>query len=184
MRTALTQLANDFLTAIVFLIVYFLTENLYFAAIASIVVAIVQFAVLKLRRRPIDLMYWLGLGLVVALGTATIITEDSRFMMVKPSIVHFAVGAVMLRQGWLLRYLPPIVRDNLPERLLVATGFAWAALMFALGLINLFVATHYSIAVWGWFISVGAIGAKVVAFLIQYAVFRTLLRRKLAQPAS
>src|SRR5262245_36994945 len=106
MRTALTELANDFLTAIVFLVVYLLSDNLYLAAGAAIVVAIGQFIVLKLRKRPIDLMYWLGLGLVVVLGAATIITEDSRFIMVKPSMVHFAVGAVMLRRGWMLRYLP------------------------------------------------------------------------------
>jgi len=28
--------------------------------------------------------------------------------MVKPTIVHFAVAAVMLRRGWMLRYLPEI----------------------------------------------------------------------------
>ena len=183
MQTALIELANDFLTAIVFLIVYLLTGNLYLAAGAAIVVAIGQFVVLKVRKRPIDLMYWLGLGLVVVLGGATIITEDSRFIMVKPSVVHFAVGAVMLRRGWMLRYLPPIVKENLPERLIVASGYAWAGLMIGLGLINLYVAIHFSVAVWGWFISVGAIGAKVVAFLAQYTVFRVLLRRKLRQAA-
>jgi intracellular septation protein A len=183
MRTALIALANDFLSAIVFLVIYLVTANLYVAAAASIAVATAQLVIFKLNRWPIDLMFWLGLGLVVVLGTATIITDDSRFMMAKPSIIHFAVGAVMLRRGWLLRYLPPIVKDNLPERLLIASGYAWAILMIALGLINLFVATHYSIEVWGWFISVGAIGAKVVAFLLQYAVFRVLLRRKLQRTA-
>jgi intracellular septation protein len=108
-----------------------------------------------------------------------LMTQDSRFIMAKPSVIHFAIGTVMLRRGWLLRYLPPVVTGNLSERLLIGTGYAWAGLMFALGLINLFVAANYSIAVWGWFISVGAIGAKVVAFAAQYVVFRTLIRRKL-----
>jgi len=62
---------------------------------------------------------------------------------------------------------------------LVGSGYAWAALMFALGLINLYVANRYSIEVWAWFISVYAVGAKVVAFLIQYAVIFVLMRRKL-----
>ena len=34
--------------------------------------------------------------------------------MVKPTLVHWAIGAVMLRHGWMTRYLPPIARDNLP----------------------------------------------------------------------
>jgi hypothetical protein len=38
---------------------------------------------------------------------------------------------------------------------------------------------YCSVEVWAWFASVGAIGAKVVAFLAQYLMFRTLIRRKL-----
>jgi intracellular septation protein A len=62
---------------------------------------------------------------------------------------------------------------------MIGSGYAWAALMFALGLINLYVANRYSIEVWAWFISVYAVGAKVVAFLIQYAMIFVLIRRKL-----
>jgi len=36
--------------------------------------------------------------------------------------------------------------------------------------------------IWAWFISVGAIGAKIVAFLVQYAIFRVIVRRKFAKP--
>ena len=67
--------------------------------------------------------------------------------------------------------------------MLVASGYAWAALMIVLGLINLYVASRYSIEVWAWFISVFAVGAKVVAFLIQYALIRILIRRKLRAAA-
>jgi len=42
--------------------------------------------------------------------------------------------------------------------------------------------------VWARFISVNAIGAKIVAFLVQYAVFytvfRTVVRRKLHEAAA
>jgi intracellular septation protein A len=104
--------------------------------------------------------------------------------MVKPSIVHFAVGAVMLRRGWMMRYLPPIVQDNIPESVLLAAGYAWAALMFALGALNIVIALTLPFRVWAWFISVGAIGAKIVAFLLQYVIFRTILRRKLRGAAT
>jgi intracellular septation protein len=100
-------------------------------------------------------------------------------VMIKPSIVHFAVGAVMLRHGWMVRYLPPVVRENIPEPVLVGAGYAWAALMFALGALNIVIALTLPFTVWAWFISVGAIGAKIVAFLVQYAIFHAILRRKL-----
>ncbi len=122
-------------------------------------------------------MQWLILGMVVVLGAAALITEDSPFVMVKPSIVHFAVGAVMLRRGWMMRYLPPAVRDNIPEPVLVASGYAWVALMFALGSLNIVVALTLTFGVWAWFISVGAVRAKIVAFLAQYAVFRVIFHR-------
>jgi len=138
---------------------------------------------LKLRGRNPDIMGWLSLVMVIALGGASLMTNDSRFIMAKPSVVHFAVGMVMLRRGWLARYMPEFVKQNVSENVLVGSGYAWAALMFALGLINLYVASRSSIDVWAWFISVYAVGAKVVAFLIQYAVIWVMIRRKLRAAA-
>ena len=183
MQTALRQLLSDFLSAIVFLVVYGLSDNIYLATAAAVGVAAAQVAIMKSRGQPIDAMQWLVLGLVLVLGAATFITSDSRFIMVKPSIIHCAVGAVMLRRGWMIRYLPPIARDNLPEGVMVAAGYAWAALMFVLGLVNLIIATGFSFRVWAWFITFGAIGAKVAAFFVQYAVIRTIIGRKLRAAA-
>lgn len=185
MRTALTQLLSDFLSAIVFLIVYGLTGDLIVATVVAIGVGVVQLATMWLRGLPIDIMQWLALGLVLAFGGATLLTSDSRFMMVKPSVIHCALGVVMLRRGWMMRYLPPIARDNLPESVMVTAGYAWAALMLGLGLLNLFVAMTFDFRVWAWFISVGAGGAKIAAFLLQYVVFRSIVVRKLraAPPA-
>ena len=137
MRTALQQLLLDFLSAIVFLAIYALSDSVTLATTIAVAVGIAQFAVMKLTGRPIDAMQWLALGLVLVLGAATLITQDSRFIMVKPTVVHWAIGAVMLRHGWMMRYLPPIARDNLPLSVMVKAGYAWAALMFLLGGLNL-----------------------------------------------
>jgi intracellular septation protein A len=179
MQTALRQLFSDFLSAIVFLVAYGLSGDVYLATGAAVGVALAQFASMRLRRQPIDTMQWLALGLVLVLGAATLITLDSRFIMVKPTVIHCAIGAVMLRRGWMIRYLPPIARDNLPEKVMVSAGYAWAALMILLGVLNLIVATQFDFRVWAWFISFGAVGAKVAAFLVQYVVFRAIIRRKL-----
>jgi intracellular septation protein len=179
MRTALQQLLSDFLSAIVFLAVYVLGGSITLATTTAVGVGLAQVAVMKLRGRPIDLMQWLALGLVLVLGAATLITQDSRFIMVKPTVIHWAIGAVMLRHGWMTRYLPPIARDNLPVGVMVRAGYAWAVLMLVLGGLNLFIALTMSFQAWAWFISFGAMGAKVAAFLVQYLVFRLIIRRKL-----
>ena len=179
MRTALQQLLSDFLSAIVFLAIYGLSGSVTLATITAIGVGVAQIAIMKLLARPLDLMQWLALGLVLVLGGAALTTQDSRFIMVKPTVIHWAIGAVMLRHGWMTRYLPPIARDNLPVNVMVRAGYAWAALMLLLGALNLFIALTMSFQAWAWFITFGAIGAKVVAFLAQYWIFRSIVRRKL-----
>jgi len=77
--------------------------------------------------------------------------------------------------------MPPIVKEHISERVLATSGYAWASLMFLLGLSNLYVAAFCSPATWAWFISVVAIGAKVLAFALQYLVLQILIRRDLGR---
>jgi intracellular septation protein A len=117
----------------------------------------------------------MSLALVVVLGGATILAQSPRLMMLKPSIVHLAIGVILLRPGWMLRYLPPIAREHLSAGVVVAAGYGWAALLFALAIANFVVATNYDIVTWGWFVGFGLFGAKVIAFLAQYVVFGCFL---------
>jgi intracellular septation protein A len=183
MQTALLQLAEDFLSSFVFLGIYLAVGNLPLAVGFALAVGGAQLALAKWRRRRLEAMQWLSLTLVIVLGFATLMTNDSRFMMAKPSVIHFAIGVVMLRPGWMDRYMPPIVKENLSEDILVITGYAWAGLMFALGFLNLYVAANYSLVAWGYFIAFGATGAKIAAFFTQYLVFQILIRRKLRTAA-
>jgi intracellular septation protein A len=114
----------------------------------------------------------------MVLGSATLLTSDPRFVLAKPSIAHFAIGAIMLKRGWMLRYLPPIVTDTIPEYVTIA-GYAWAVLMFALGLGTIAVALTGDLRLWAIYVSVVAVGAKLVAFAVQYLVFRILITSRI-----
>jgi intracellular septation protein len=176
-------LANDFLAAIFFLVLYSLTGNITLATASAIIIGVAQLVRLKLARRRIEPMQGMSLGLVVVLGGATMLTQSPRFMMIKPTIVHWAIAAVMLRRGWMLRYLPKIVLQRVPEPMIVAAGYAWAALLAALGLANLVIAVRFDFATWAWFISVGSVGAKLALFALQYGIFRTTARQRVGQSA-
>jgi intracellular septation protein A len=184
MKQALWHLFGDFLSAILFLVVYVVSGSVRVAAGIAVAAGLAHLAWLKFTGRQIEPMQWTSLGLVVVLGGAAILTQNPRFVMVKPSVVHFAVAAAMLRRGWMMRYITPIARQNVSEATMVAAGYAWAALMAALGLTNLVIALYFDLAIWAWFVSVGAVGAKVAAVALQYAVFRTIVRRRLAQSAT
>jgi hypothetical protein len=89
----------------------------------------------------------------------------------------------MLKRGWMLRYMPPVATATIPEYITIA-GYAWAALMFALGLGVIAVAATGDLKLWAFYISVVAIGAKVLAFAVQYVAFRTLVIHRLRAGAA
>jgi hypothetical protein len=84
----------------------------------------------------------------------------------------------MLKRGWLLRYLPPIVTETIPEYVTIA-GYAWAALMFALAAGTIATALTGDIKLWTFYVTVVLIGAKLVAFAVQYVAFRILITNRL-----
>ncbi len=178
------QLLDDLLSTIVFVALYVASGDIFIATGLAIAAGLVQITYLKAKGRAIDMMQWASLALVIVLGGTAIATRDSRFIMMKPSIAHFAIAAVMLRRGWMGRYLPRIATENLSEGVIVGAGYAWAALMLALGLVNLVIAWGFDEHVWIWFISVGAIGAKGLMAALQILLFRTMVRRRLRPTAA
>jgi intracellular septation protein len=184
MTDVFVRLATDFLSTILFGAIYFATGSIALATAIGIAGAIGQVIYVHIRGKELSFMTWASLGLVIVLGTATLLTDDPRFVLAKPSIAHFAIGAVMLKRGWMLRYVPPIVAETIPEYVTIA-GFSWAALMFALGLGTIAVALTGDIKLWAIYVSFVAVGAKIAAFAIQYAAFRLLVTSRLrARPAA
>ena len=171
---------NDMLSTIVFVALYMAIGDIYLATGTAIAFGICQIVYFKFRGRTVDAMQWMSLGLVIIFGTATLYFHDPRFIMVKPSIIHFAIAFVMLRKGWIGRYLPSIATANLTQRMIDGWGYAWAALMIVLGVTNIAVALLCSPVIWGYFIAFGAMSAKIVMFAVQYWVFRSTVRRRLA----
>ncbi len=182
MKSVFAKLGTDFLSTIVFLVVYFATDNVLLATLVAIAGAVAQVIYAHVKGLTLDFMTYASLALVIVLGGATLLTNDPRFVLAKPSIAHFAIGAIMLRKNWMLRYSPEIVRDNIPHLVTVA-GYAWAALMFALGLGTIAVAMTGDMKLWAFYVSVVAIGAKIAAFVIQYVTFRIVITRKLRAEA-
>ena len=116
------------------------------------------------------------------LGSATLLTHDPRFVLAKPAIGHFAIGAIMLKRGWMLRYMPPIVTETIPEYVTFA-GYAWAALCFVLGAGTIAVAMTGDMKLWTFYVTVVLVGAKIAAFAIQYVAFRLLVGSRIRAAA-
>jgi intracellular septation protein A len=174
MKTVIARLATDFLSAIVFLVIYVATGNVVLATAVAIAGAVGQVIYARLKGQPLGFMTWASLMLVILLGSVTLLTHDPRFMLAKPAIAHFAIGAIMLKRGWMLRYMPPIVAEHAADYATIA-GYAWAGLMFALGAGTIAAAMTGDLKLWAFYVSVVAVGAKIAAFAVQYVAFRILV---------
>lgn len=174
MKDVFRRLVSDFLSTIVFLAIYLSTDNVILATAVAILGAIGQVVWSRIKGQALGYMTWASLGLVIVLGGATLLTHDPRFVLAKPAIGHVAIGFIMLKRGWMLRYLPAIVTETIPEYVTVA-GHAWAVLMFALAAGTVAVAMTGDMKLWAFYISVVLIGAKIVAFAVQYVAFRLLV---------
>jgi intracellular septation protein len=166
MKEVFGRLATDFLSAIVFLVIYLATDNVVLATSVAIAGAVAQVIYARVKGKPLSFMTYASLGLVIVLGAATLLTRDPRFVLAKPAIAHFAICAIMLKRGWMLS-------ETIPEYV-TAAGYAWAALMFVLGLGTIAVAATGDLKLWAFYVSVVLIGVKLTAFGVQYVAFRIL----------
>ena len=182
MKDVFVKLGTDFLSTIVFIALYLITGNVVLATGVAIAGAVVQLIHARIKGLQLGFMTYASLALVIVLGSATLLTDDPRFVLAKPSIAHFAIGVFMLKRGWMLRYVPPIVAETIPEYVTIA-GFSWAVLMFALGLGTIAVALTGDMKLWAIYVSFVAMGAKVLAFAIQYVAFRLLVVSRLRERA-
>jgi intracellular septation protein A len=182
MKDVFARLGADFFSTIVFLAVYLMTDNVLLATGVAIAGAVAQVIYARVKGKPLGYMTYASVALVIVLGSATLLTHDPRFVLAKPAIGHFAIGAIMLKRGWMLRYLPPIVTENIPEYVTVA-GYAWAALMFVLGAGTIGVALTGDMKLWTFYVTVVLVGAKFAAFAIQYVAFRLLVGSRIRAAA-
>lgn len=170
-------LKSDFLSAIFFLLAYVTFGNVRLAGVCLIAARLAQLGGIKLTGRRIQQMQWMRFALVLILGGATVLTQNPNFVMVQPSALHFAVAGLMLGRNGMVLYITSAARQRAPETVTVAAGYAWAALMTALGLTNLIIVLYFNLTTWAWFIVVGAIGAKT----LQYVMLRMIVRHRIVQ---
>lgn len=138
---------QDFGSTFLFLFVLLASGDIYLATGVGIAAGLASFAWSWSRDRRVEAMQVLGLAIVLVMGGATILLHDPRFVMFKPTVVNCCLGAVMLKPGWVSRYLPTVAAD-VPRPLIVAIGYVYAATMFILAVANVAVAGLASQKTW------------------------------------
>ena len=125
-------LVVDLASTLLFVTLFLLTHNTILSVSLGMALGLLQIGSQLVRRKPVGTIEWLSLFLIIAAGTGTLLTRDPRFVLFKPSVLYAIAGVVMLKRGWMNRYLPAIARA-VGSDVAAVLGFVWAALMFASG---------------------------------------------------
>ena len=178
---ALGPMLFDSLGVLVFAVLLVAGADIMVATIAGTIVALAVVGYELARGKKVAALQWISLASVLLTAAATLFTGDPRFVMAKPTIVYLVVGSVMLRRGWLNRYI-------LPEQLALVGdvmdrfGMIWAALMFLSAGLNLVIAMFFT-AWWPLFIGIFPLASKFGLFAVHIAVVHFIGQARLRRMA-
>jgi len=141
------------------------------ATVVVIIATLAQILWLKARGRKVDTMLWVSLGLVTALGSATIYFHSESFIKWKPTVLYWVMGASLL-VGQLVFKKNGIkslmgAQMSLPDPVWRTVNFSWVAFFAVMGLVNLWVAFNFSTSTWVNFKLFGGMGLMLVFILAQ-----------------
>lgn len=141
------------------------------ATVVVIIATLLQILWLKVRGRKVDTMLWVSLGLVTALGSATIYFHSENFIKWKPTVLYWVMGASLL-VGQLVFKKNGIkslmgAQMTLPDAVWRTVNFSWVAFFTVMGFINLWVAFNFSTSTWVNFKLFGGLGLMLVFVLVQ-----------------
>jgi intracellular septation protein len=145
----------DLAPLLAFLLAYYLGG--IYVATTVLMAAMVALAALDLvRHRRVSPMHMISTALVLALGTATLILRDPRFLKWKPTIFLWVIALASIGSTWIgsaplaQRLLGPMINGSqaLPRVMWLRLNWIWALFYGLLGALNLWVA--YSVSERAW----------------------------------
>lgn len=141
------------------------------ATLVVMAATLLQALVLKLRGKKIDLMLWISLALVVVLGGATIWFHSETFIKWKPTGLYWAMALVFFgSQSFFNKNLLQAMLGKdlqLPAPVWRRLNWAWVAFFAVMGVLNLYVAYHFSTSTWANFKVFGTTGLMLIFTLAQ-----------------
>ncbi|GAB6068331.1 septation protein A [Methylothermus subterraneus] len=163
----------DFFPVVLFFVAYKLA-GIYAATAVAIAATLLQVGYLWWRRRQVEVMHLVTLGLVVIFGGATLYLHDARFIQWKPTVINWLFGAALLVSQFVGErpFIQRLMANNLelPQPVWYRLNASWALFFWVLGAVNLLVAYSFDTEVWVNFKLFGMLGLTVAFALVQ-AIF-------------
>jgi intracellular septation protein len=132
---------------VILFFVAFKIYGIYIATGVAIAASAIQVGYAWFRKRRVEKMHWITLGILVVFGGLTILLQDHTFIMWKPSVINWLFGLVFLGSQWIgekplaQRMMEHAIEVPLPvwRRL----NLFWGLFFILLGFLNLYVASGF-----------------------------------------
>ncbi|HEX6006113.1 MAG TPA: septation protein A [Burkholderiales bacterium] len=151
--------------------VAFKLQGIYVATAVAIAATIAQIGWVWLRHRKVDAMLWVSLGVIVVFGGATLLLRDETFIKWKPTVLYWLFGTALAIAsiGFKKNLIRTVMEKqmSLPEPAWKGLLVSWIAFFAVMGVLNLFVAYHFSTDTWVNFKLFGGIGLMLAFVLLQ-----------------
>jgi intracellular septation protein len=122
------------------------------ATAVAILATFGQIIYLLARRKKVEPMLWVSLGIIGVFGGATIYLHNELFIKWKPTVLYWCfaialvVSQIVLKKNLIRAMMGKQIA--LPESIWGRLNLAWIAFFLSMGLINLYVAFNFETATW------------------------------------
>ncbi len=173
---------------IVFFVV-FKTLGIYWATGALMITCVLLMLIHRLRTGRFKTMHVVTAGVVLVLGTATLLLHDKRFIQWKPTVLLGAAAIALLgsnvigRQPLVRRVLEGVFSEplDLSRHAWIAINTLWAGWLAVLAFANIYIARNLAESVWVNF-KVFGITAAMMAFMIPQVLWLNGKTKPAPQP--
>lgn len=145
--------------------------GIYVATAVAIVATIAQVIYLKVRGKKVEPMMWIGLGIIVVAGGATIIFKNEMFIKIKPTVlfVVMAIAIAVAQFGFGKNPISVIFNHQIQAPPLVwkKLALAWIVFLMLAAVLNLYFAYYQSTDTWFLFKTFGDMGLFLVFIVAQ-----------------
>ena len=167
------KLLIDFFPILLFFVA-FKVWGIYVATGVAIAATVVQIAYLRHKHGKVEPMQWMGLGVIVVFGGATLLAHSETFIKWKPTVLYWLMGSALLIGQLVFRrnFIKSLMgaQIELPETAWKGLNWAWTGFFAAMGVLNLWVAYTFSTDAWVNFKLFGGLGL-MLAFVLAQAAF-------------
>ncbi len=164
----------DYIAILAFVVVYFLTRDIFLATAVLMGGVTLQILIYWLMKKPIGNELKITFWVSIILGGMTLILRDETFIKWKPSIVNAVlasalVGAHLFARVYLIKKMLGKVL-HLPDAIWFVLTYGWAAGFTFAGCLNLWVAYTFDTDTWVTFRLFGSLSLNII-FMISTFVY-------------